>query len=47
MDMAASAVTTTAALRKFADTWRAAESQVIATHPDLTELNVQLDGFYD
>lgn len=33
-------------LRNFQDAWVAAESRTITTHPDLAELNVQMDGFY-
>lgn len=47
LDMAASAVLATRSIRKFTDAWNAGIAQDIAQHPDLAELNVQLDGFYD
>jgi hypothetical protein len=47
LDMAAEAALASRSMRKFVDAWNAAVAQDIAQHPDLAELNVQLDGFYD
>jgi hypothetical protein len=34
------------AMRKFAETLTEAEKRDIAEHPDLAELNLQLEGYY-
>ena len=34
------------AMQGFADAWQAGIDSDIAHHPDLAELNVQMDGFY-
>lgn len=47
LDMAAEAVLATRSLRQFTEAWDKAVAQDIAGHPDLAELNVQLDGYYD
>lgn len=36
-----------AGFRRFADGFTAAEAREVAGHPDLAEVNVRLDGFYD
>lgn len=46
LDMAAQAVLATRSIHRFTAAWDAAIAQDFAGHPDLTELNVQLDGFY-
>ena len=47
LDMAAEAALATRSMRQFMDAWNAGVAQDVAEHPDLAELNVQLDGFYD
>ncbi|MFB0617269.1 hypothetical protein [Streptomyces sp. AGS-58] len=42
----ASAIEAGAAFRKVYETVTAAEARDVAEHPDLAELNVQLDAFY-
>jgi len=34
------------AVQGFADAWQAGIDSDVAQHPDLAELNVQMDGFY-
>lgn len=46
LDMAAQAALATRSMRKFTEAWDAGIAQDFAQHPDLTELNVQLDGYY-
>lgn len=46
LDMAAEAVLTTRTMRRLAEVLSEAEAREVAEHPDLAELNVQLDGFY-
>lgn len=46
-DLAASAVLATQSMKRFADAMNASVAQEVAQHPDLAEINVQLDGFYD
>lgn len=46
LDMAAAAVLATRSIHKFTEAWDAGIAQDFAEHPDLAELNVQLDGFY-
>jgi len=46
-DMAAAAVMATKSMKEFADTWNAGVARDVAEHPDLAELNAQLDGFYE
>ncbi|MFI5880840.1 hypothetical protein [Streptomyces sp. NPDC051554] len=46
LDMAAAAALATRSMRKFAEAWDAGIAQDVAQHPDLAELNIQLDGFY-
>lgn len=41
------AATAGPALQKMAEAWDGACAQEVAEHPDLAELNVQLDGYYD
>jgi hypothetical protein len=45
-DMAASAVMATKTMKQFTDAFNAGMARDVAEHPDLAELNVQLDGFY-
>ncbi|MCX5285951.1 hypothetical protein [Streptomyces sp. NBC_00198] len=47
LDMAAAAAEAGGAMQHLADIITAGEARDIAEHPDLAELNVQLDGFYD
>lgn len=46
LDMAAEAALATRSMRRFAEAWDAGIAQDVAQHPDLAELNVQLDSFY-
>lgn len=46
LDMAAQAALAARSLRQFAEAWDKGVAQDIAEHPDLAELNVQLDGYY-
>lgn len=46
-DLAAEAVLATRSMRQFADAWNASVAKDVAEHPDLAELNVQLDGYYE
>lgn len=46
LDMAAEAVLASRSMRQFAEAWDAGIAQDVANHPDLAELNVQMDGFY-
>lgn len=45
--MAAAAVMATKSMKQFAGTWNAGVARDVAEHPDLAELNVQLDGYYE
>ena len=45
-ELNASAIEAAAALRRFAGAFAAAEAREVAEHPDLAELNLQLDGYY-
>jgi hypothetical protein len=45
-ELNATAIEATAAMRRFIAAFTEAEASEIAEHPDLAELNVQLDGFY-
>lgn len=47
LDMAAEAVLATRSMRQFTEAWDKGIAQDIAQHPDLAELNVHLDGYYD
>ncbi|MFI1889830.1 hypothetical protein [Streptomyces jumonjinensis] len=47
LDAAAEAALATRSMRKFADAWNAGVAKDIAEHPDLAELNAQLDGYYE
>lgn len=47
LDMAAEAALATRSMRRFTEAWNAGVAQDVAEHPDLAELNVQLDGYYD
>jgi len=44
--MQAKMVEATAAMRAFEESLQEAMDEEVATHPDLAELNVQMDGFY-
>ncbi|MYW49604.1 hypothetical protein [Streptomyces sp. SID161] len=46
LEVAAEAALATRSMRRFADAWNAGVARDMAEHPDLAELNVQLDGFY-
>lgn len=46
-DVAAAAVLATKSMKQFADAFNAGVARDVAEHPDLAELNVQLDGFYE
>lgn len=46
LDMAAAAGLAARSFRRFAELLTEAEVRDIAEHPDLAELNVQLDGYY-
>jgi hypothetical protein len=46
LDMAAEAALATRSMSRFTEAWNAGIAQDIAGHPDLAELNVQLDGYY-
>ena len=46
-DMAAAAVMATKSMKQFADAWNAGVARDVAEHPDLAELNVQMDAFYE
>lgn len=46
-DTAAAAIRATAATERFTEAFRRSEARDIAAHPDLAELNVQMNGFYD
>lgn len=45
-DLAATAVLATRSMRRFADAMNNSVQQEVAAHPDLAELNVQMDGYY-
>jgi hypothetical protein len=46
-EMAAAALKAEKSLRAFAEAWNEGAAKDVAEHPDLAELNVHLDGFYD
>lgn len=46
LDMAAAVVKLGASVRAFNEAFAASEALEIAGHPDLAELNVQMDGYY-
>jgi hypothetical protein len=46
LDMAAEAALATRSMRRLAELLTEAEVHQLAEHPDLAELNVQLEGFY-
>jgi hypothetical protein len=45
-ELESTAATAGPALRSMAEAWDAACAQEIVEHPELAELNVQMDGFY-
>lgn len=45
-DLLATVTETAASMRKFVAAMQAGFDNEAATHPDLAELNVQLDGYY-
>ncbi|NGO75417.1 hypothetical protein G6045_06960 [Streptomyces sp. YC504] len=47
LEMAAQAGLAARSMRKLTELLTEAEVREIAEHPDLAELNVQLDGFYE
>lgn len=42
----ASMVDAAASMRAFADEWQGCMDNELATHPDMAELNVQMDSWY-
>ena len=46
LDMAAEAALATRSMRRLTELLTEAEVRQLAEHPDLAELNVQLEGFY-
>jgi hypothetical protein len=46
LDMAAERVLATRSMRRLAEILTEVEVRQLSEHPDLAELNVQLDGFY-
>lgn len=46
LDMAAEAALATRSMRRFVELLTESEVRELAEHPDLAELNVQLEGFY-
>jgi hypothetical protein len=46
LDMAAAAVIATKSFQRFNDLMTEAEAREVAQHPDLAELNIQLDNLY-
>ncbi len=46
LEMAAAAALATRSMRRLAEVITEAEAREVAEHPDLAELNLQLDGFY-
>jgi len=46
LDMAAEAALATRSMRRFVELLTESEARELAEHPDLAELNVQLEGFY-
>ncbi|MGW4028229.1 hypothetical protein ACWEFL_02735 [Streptomyces sp. NPDC004838] len=47
LEMAAAATLATRSMRRFVEVVTEAEAREIAEHPDLAELNAQMDGYYD
>jgi hypothetical protein len=47
LDTAAEAALASRSMRQFTEAWEAGVAKDIAEHPDLAELNVRLDGYYD
>lgn len=45
-DLNASGYEAAAAMIRFGEVVKASEAREVAEHPDLAELNVQLDGYY-
>jgi hypothetical protein len=45
-ELNATALAATRPMRHFVEAFRAAEAREVAEHPDLAELNVQLDSYY-
>lgn len=45
-DLNATAVEASESIRRFVEAFTEAERQEIAQHPDLAELNLQLEGYY-
>lgn len=45
-DMAAQAVLATRSVKKFTEMMAAADATDVANHPDLAELNAQMQGWY-
>lgn len=46
-DVAAACAKATASARRLTEAFQRSEAREVAAHPDLAELNVQLDGYYD
>lgn len=45
-EMMATTIDAATSMRHFAEAMRASEAKEVAEHPDLAELNLQLDGYY-
>lgn len=45
-DMAASAILAARSMKQFTEAFNAGVARDVAEHPDLAELNVQMDSFY-
>ena len=46
-DVAAACAKATASAQRLTEAFQRSEAREMAGHPDLAELNVQLDGYYD
>ncbi|MGW8326491.1 hypothetical protein ACWGLE_01145 [Streptomyces sp. NPDC055897] len=46
LDMAAAAYVAAGSMQRFVEVITESEARELAAHPDLAELNVQLEGFY-
>lgn len=46
-DVAAACVKATVSVQRLAEAFHRSEAREVFEHPDLAELNVQLNGFYD
>lgn len=46
-DMVAAAFKATASAERFTEAFKRSEAREVAEHPDLAELNAQMNGFYN